>query len=140
VVLPVFGAPSLGDGPVYAGWAGRANVVSFDGGPFLRTTLPAARPGAPAVDVPLIKVVWLIAPEHPGPVLVRGRQLDGPHEVRFSERFAAELRIGANDGLRDGAGGWRDWPNYTIVPAPGCYAYQIDGPGFSTHIVFEVAA
>jgi hypothetical protein len=88
--------------------------------------------------------VWLVSPEYRGPVLIRGRQLDGSHELRFGSSgtptLPAELRIGSEAGLRpDGpAAGWRDWPDYTIVPAPGCYAYQVDGLGFTQIIAFEI--
>jgi hypothetical protein len=36
-----------------------------------------------------------------------------------------------------GNSGWRNWPSYTKVPAPGCYAYQVDGEGFSYVVVFR---
>jgi hypothetical protein len=28
-------------------------------------------------------------------------------------------------------------PTATEIRGPGCYAYQIDGDGFSSHVVFE---
>jgi hypothetical protein len=31
------------------------------------------------------KVLWVASPAHPGPFLVRGRQLDGPRQLRFGE-------------------------------------------------------
>jgi len=31
-------------------------------------------------------------------------------------------------------------PSGTFVSGPGCYAYQVDGVGFSKVIVFKVAA
>jgi hypothetical protein len=33
--------------------------------------------------------------------------------------------------------GWREWPSYIYVPAPGCFGYQVDGTSFSEVIVFE---
>ena len=32
---------------------------------------------------------------------------------------------------------WRSFPSYTRLKAPGCYAYQVDGDGFRTIIVFR---
>jgi len=84
------------------------------------------------------KVLWWVARSYRGPVLIRGRQLDGPHLVRFDRGVppAREIRI------RPYAGGYyrihaRDRPSYTRLEAAGCYAYQIDGLGFSRLIVFE---
>ena len=37
-------------------------------------------------------------------------------------------------------GGWREWPSYTRVQTAGCFAYQVDGMGFSTVIVFRAVA
>jgi hypothetical protein len=81
------------------------------------------------------KVLWAV-PTYPGPILVRGRQLDGPGKVGFdlgpgwSERVSAEIRLshGPIYGLR---------PAATFVRTPGCYAYQVDTPSRSYRIVFE---
>jgi hypothetical protein len=84
------------------------------------------------------KVLWWVARSYRGPVLIRGRQLGGPHLVRFDRGVppAREIRIPPY------AGGYyrihaRDRPSYTRLDAAGCYAYQIDGLGFSRLIVFE---
>jgi hypothetical protein len=78
------------------------------------------------------KALWLVAPAYNGPLLVRGRQLDGPNELRFQKGLlpSREFRI---------VGG-RDHPSITRVREPGCYAYQIDAPTFSYTIVFKAAA
>jgi hypothetical protein len=41
------------------------------------------------------KVLWIVARTYSGPVLIRGRQLDGPNELRFDEglRPPREMRI-----------------------------------------------
>jgi hypothetical protein len=80
------------------------------------------------------KVLWY-ATRYRGPVLIRGRQLDGDNELRFSLGFEMsasrlELHLRAKTpttGL----------PSSTRVRAPGCYGYQIDGRRFSYVIVFE---
>lgn len=88
----------------------------------------------------------LADPNYQGPLLVRGRQLDGPGTLAFASNSTLrqplpELTLGAAGGqarTTSDASGWRDWQVYTIAPAPGCYAYQIDGEGFSETIVFQI--
>jgi hypothetical protein len=83
------------------------------------------------------KLLWTV-PGYQGPDIVRGRQLDGPNELRFdqgpnwSNKLHPELRlVGPFPGLN---------PAATFLRAPGCYAYQVDGRGFSYLIVFEARA
>lgn len=75
------------------------------------------------------KVLWIVDPAYGGPVLIRGRQLDGPNELRFEGGNVPprELRIRPA----------RDRPSFTRVRSPGCYGYQLDGLGFSYVLVFE---
>jgi hypothetical protein len=80
------------------------------------------------------KMLWTV-PRYYGPVVVRGRQLDGPNELRFdrgpswTNRLHRDLRlIGPYPRLN---------PAATYVLSPGCYAYQVDGRGFSYLIAFE---
>jgi len=85
------------------------------------------------------KVLWWVAGAYRGPVLIRGRQLDGPHLLRFDTGRPlppAEIRIAAGGGYKPWKGA-RDRASYTRVEAAGCYAYQIDGTSFSRVIVFE---
>jgi hypothetical protein len=82
------------------------------------------------------KVLWIGRPGYRGPILIRGRQLDGPHGLRFEGGLhpARELRLPGGGGTQDG---WRQWPSYTRVRAAGCYAWQVDGLTFSRVIVFR---
>ena len=74
------------------------------------------------------KILWVVDASYDGPVLVRGRQLDGPNEIRFNEGLLPELRLAA----------WpAHHPSATRVRASGCYAYQVDGLGFSHLMAFE---
>jgi hypothetical protein len=77
------------------------------------------------------RVTWSAASGYSGPVLIRGRQLDGSHAVGFGEGHVPY------DELQLAAGGPRQWPTLTRVRAPGCYAYQIDGTSFSSVLVFK---
>jgi hypothetical protein len=76
-------------------------------------------------------VTWSAVPGYSGPVLIRGRQLDGAHAVGFGEGHVPY------DELQLPAGGPRQWASFTRVRASGCYAYQVDGASFSSVIVFK---
>jgi hypothetical protein len=91
------------------------------------------------------KVLWFVSPAYRGPVLIRGRQLDGRKLVRFEGTGLwvppAELRlskrsaIAGNPGVNDD--GQRYRPSFTRLLSAGCYAYQVDGTTFSRTIVFQ---
>jgi hypothetical protein len=87
------------------------------------------------------KVMWSIDPRYVGPVLVRGRQVDGANELRFengSPGFTEEQRLHPATELRL-VGGYTH-PAVTRARQVGCYAYQADGIGFSRTIVFTITA
>jgi hypothetical protein len=83
------------------------------------------------------KVLWTARGHYRGHVLIRGRQLDGPHELRFGHGVvpARELRL-ETEGPPPPSG-WRGWPSTTRLRAAGCYGWQVDGPGFSRVVVFR---
>jgi hypothetical protein len=85
------------------------------------------------------KVLWIGRPSYRGPVLIRGRQLDGPNDIRFGSGLnpGREMRLESVGG--SSPGGWQNKPSYTRLRAPGCYAWQVDGTTFSRVIVFEAA-
>jgi hypothetical protein len=126
VVNTAFG-PVLGSGPAYPVGFGTDGVYDFsnaveEGGWYL------------------VKVLWVGDPAYTGPILVRGRQLDGPGELRFGPGAnpSSELQLDADAALVSG-GDWFDWPGYTRLKTPGCYAYQVDGTSFSKVITFRAA-
>ena len=86
------------------------------------------------------KHVWVIRATYQGPVLIRGRQLDGASDVRFGGQIVppTEHRLPARP--RSLAGVFRFERTFSRVRTPGCYAYQIDGTMFSYLVVFEVRA
>jgi hypothetical protein len=119
--------PAIGPGPVYSvgydasgdiRWAGSLE----DGGWYY------------------IKIGWLVAPET-GPILIRGRQLDGGNQVGFGSDPgpSPELVLEASDavGVSGSAPGWLNYVAYTRVRAPGCYAYQVDTGAGSETITFK---
>jgi hypothetical protein len=83
------------------------------------------------------KVLWIARRSYRGPVLIRGRQLDGIHNVRFGSGLnpSRETRLRSVGG--SSPGGWQNRPSYTRLRAPGCYAWQVDGTTFSRVIVFQ---
>ena len=88
------------------------------------------------------KTIWLVDATYQGPVLVRGMRLDDGDPLHFDDGQArpVELRIAPNVSVTGVAvpGGHRDRPSSFSAPGAGCYAYQIDGVGFTKHIVFEI--
>jgi hypothetical protein len=84
------------------------------------------------------KALWLIQPGNFGHILIRGKQLDGPNQLRFEDgvpAFTSEEALHPSPELQIRFGG--DHPAATRIRAPGCYAYQIDAVRFSYDIVFE---
>jgi hypothetical protein len=122
-VSPHFGF-GLGNGPAYPA-LGPDGVLNYGGG---------RKEGGWFY----FKVLWYVSPDYSGPIFVRGGQLDGSNRLRFNEGAdpPTELLL-QGGGTVVGAPGWRHWPSYTRVRAPGCYAYQADGQDFSQVIVFQ---
>ena len=127
-VSPDFG-PALGDGPIYlVGFGQQATMPYVDarhdgGGAYLST-------------------LWIAPPDYQGPVLVRGRQADGPNVVGFGEGAmpASQLRLSEQTATAEPSG-WLDlWDGYMRVTAPGCYAIQLDSlMTYSQMIYVQVA-
>jgi len=128
---PAFG-PGLGDGPVYPLGFSRSGVLHFEYPPPKNSTFAGSDWGGQ-------KVLWVSNPKYDGPILIRGLQIDGSHQLRFGQGGATILRELAfpRHAADNWAGGWRNFPSYTRLRAPGCYAYQVDGAGFSDIIVFS---
>jgi hypothetical protein len=84
------------------------------------------------------KVAWVAPRDFKGRILVRGRQVDGRHGLRFGDepRPVMELHL-TLDASDLGEGGWLQFGTFTRVRAAGCYAWQVDGRKFSRVIVFR---
>lgn len=133
---PAIRGPAWGPGPAYA-WG----LTREDEKPVLRFEYPP-RPESGWAESGWggTKVLWVIASSYHGPVLVRGRQLDGPDELRFQNGrpgFTRETALRPPAELRLTGPETRANPATTRLRAPGCYAYQVDGRRFSYLIVFE---
>lgn len=128
-ISPHFG-PGLGGGPAYP-------IMSNDAIYHYSAAQPT-RDGW--VE---LKILWVSAPTYSGPLLVRGHRIDGPQSLLFttsatggSDPPQEELRLFASN--TSPLEGWRNWPSYTFIQTPGCYAYQVDGTTFSYTIVFLI--
>ena len=81
------------------------------------------------------KTLWAVSPRYRGALLIRGGRLDGRGALRFWPARARRLwwrGLWPEESRR-----WRYGAGATIVPRPGCYAFQVDGTTFSRRIVFE---
>jgi hypothetical protein len=124
--------PAIGPGPVYSiGYGPGPEAILRIGG--------SAESGGWYLE----KILWLAAPGASGPILVRGRQLDGPNLVRFGDGATPASDLLLSDvsqvGVSSGGFGWRNFVAYTRVRAAGCYAYQVDTAAGSEVIVFAAA-
>lgn len=127
--INIFGGSGIGRGPVYPATGPRSQL----------TVRPAAQYAGPWLST---KLFWYVRPSYRGPVLIRGRQLDGNHRLGFNgrelPRWEMHIRVGQTVG-------WTGQPSYSRgVPSniraliPGCYGVQIDGTHFSRVVVFSV--
>jgi hypothetical protein len=125
--------PGLGRGPAYPVGFSDDGTLTFEHPP------PAASPFA-GTGWGGSETLWVVDPSYGGPLIIRGRQLDGPNEVRFdldAGKLRASLAFPAGTGKEQD--GWRTFATHTRLRAPGCYAYQVDGSTFSLVIVFAAA-
>ena len=128
--IGIFGGAGIGPGPAYPG-LGRTNPVGH-------FTAPDRVDGMFGE-----KLFWYVRSTYRGPVLLRGRRLDGAGRVAWLERrkAASELRIKPGDGVIWGGRppGSRGIPTGTLVSGSGCYGVQLDGTRFSRTVVFTAS-
>ena len=81
------------------------------------------------------KTLWAFNHRYRGPVLIRGRRLDGHWPIEFlvlPHRYP-ELRVPARGSRK-----WVYLPSGSGYRATGCYGFQVDGTSFSRVVVFRV--
>jgi hypothetical protein len=131
VSTPTASGIALGDGPVRvfvnnAGdlGRGRAHLASTDFPKWLA-----------------LKTHFFSSPGYQGPFLVRAKRLDrdGAMVIGAKPKEAAPLLVPSGPAA-NGLGGWREFPYFTFVRSPGCYAWQVDGLSFSEVIVVRMLA
>jgi hypothetical protein len=77
------------------------------------------------------KALWVVdRRRYRGPLLIRGRQVNGMNEVRFELAVVPVPEMTISPLAQD-------QPSTTRLRTAGCYAYQVDGTAFSSVIVFE---
>ena len=88
------------------------------------------------------KTPWLVARSYDGPLLIRGRRLDGSTGVRFALGYGDHrLRLfWADVPRRNVVAGYLGIPSSVLVREPGCYGFQIDGTSFSERLVVRVVS
>jgi hypothetical protein len=122
-------SPGIGDGPAYP-----TGLVQPSGPPTLQFRYPPPRGSVfSGSRWGGERILWFVLPTYTGRLLVRGRRVDGPEELRFEAGRvpARELRLGPVES------GDRRRASYTRLRAPGCYGYQVDGRGLTKMIVFQ---
>jgi hypothetical protein len=132
--------PAYGSGPAYI-------TVGITNGKLQYSDASAQDAGSPWN---IAQVHWQVATSYTGPVLVRGKQLDGTHALGFNGGYAfqpsnpegtepveSELRL-----MTQPPGGGQPYMavSYVRVLAPGCYAVQFDGTSFGGEVVVFSAA
>lgn len=149
--------PSLGPGgrcPVSSGYV--ANNPYFDGGVLGHG--PVRVLIGDAGDIPhgraelgttaahgwfALQTLWFAMPRYNGPFVVRGVRLGarGPIQVQPGDEGQAPgsgpLVVATGPTINTFGAGYRTVPGSTWVRSPGCYAWQVDGRGFSEHIIVD---
>jgi hypothetical protein len=131
---PYPGEAKLQRGPVYAALLRGAPRIAFlSGERMVRGSSSRA-----------VATLWVSRPSYDGPVLVRGGRLDRPRRIGFGlgVRPRRELRLPAGGRWPsqpiDIPSGWRAAKIATRIRDGGCYAFQVDGRGFSYVLTFAV--
>jgi hypothetical protein len=83
------------------------------------------------------KTLWAIAPEYMGTVRITGREVGGSQVLRFNPAagFPGTKRLALRFPPEEERG-WRYGPSFTLIRAPGCYAFEIRGNGFTEFVTF----
>lgn len=127
--INVFGGSGIGRGPAYPATGPSSQL----------TVRPDAQYPGPWLGT---KLFWYVRPSYRGPVLIRGRQLDGNRRLGFNgrevPRWEMRIRIGQTVGWDGQRPGSRGLPSTIRARTSGCYGVQIDGTRFSRIVVFSV--
>ena len=120
----------LGDGPVYAVAGQKVKSTPTTGN----------------------KVLWVADPAYGGPIRIRGGQLDGDGDlllggplhnywlgqpVKHVSGFDLYRELDLIESGTPTGAPWRAWPSETYIATPGCYAWQVDGLGFTEIITIQ---
>lgn len=132
-------AIALGDGPVFP-------VLGMEKAPPARRGVAVLEGDTHHGGLYLHKTLWALSPSA-SDVVVRGRSLWSGDRVGFyfptgadEPRSASAIRRATHAALPlsgAGGGGWSYAPSTTVLPGPGCYAFDVRRPDASERIVFR---
>ena len=124
----------FGKGPVYLALSFQDQ--SNDEARFVLTKVPRDSHAYAA------KTPWVAQADYTGPILIRGRRLDGSSEEKL--RFGLNgskpeemLQLDAPPPGKTDPTHWSFWPTDIYVPRAGCYGLQIDTKDGTDVVVFE---
>jgi hypothetical protein len=81
-----------------------------------------------------VYALLLVSADYSGPVVVRGRELNGPSGIPFQDApkdGVVTIAPGPN-------GQWRSWGSQLVGQA-GCYGLQVEGTSFTEVIIFSIS-
>jgi hypothetical protein len=98
------------------------------------------------------KVAWIANPSYTGPIRIRGGRIDGDGHLLLGGpdnhwRGASLKTVDGTDLYPEldflesntlSSSNWRIWPSATYIDKAGCYAWQVDGLGFTEIIAIQV--
>ncbi|MGB9185307.1 MAG: hypothetical protein WCB67_14695 [Solirubrobacteraceae bacterium] len=122
---------------------GQVRVLLADRGDVLRGRVDLGASPTPGWSA--LQTLWIAMPEYTGRFVVRAARLgvSGPIEVQPSTTGLSPgtgpLIVGGGP-TSNSQDGYRTVPGSTWVKAPGCYAWQVDGSGFSETVVVDAMA
>jgi hypothetical protein len=117
---------AYGDGPVFVGLGSGDGEVHY--------TVDTQKQGGWYY----YKTLWAVAPGYKGSVVITGSAIGGSNAaLRFSPggfpgQPQSELRFQPED-----SGKWRYGPSDTLIRAPGCYVFHVEGDDFEQSIAFR---
>ena len=127
---------------------GTARPVGLPAGQPLELTPSTSTPTTPFEA----KILWALPINTEGPVLVRGRQLDGEGSIQISDgrtnAATNDLVLTADSAAtvtkkgtatRNLDGGWYGIPTTTTFTTSGCYGFQIDSSAGTSTVIFEAS-
>jgi hypothetical protein len=97
-------------------------------------------------------VAWIANPSYSGPIRIRGGRIDGAGQLLLaSGDYGYGGRVTKVEGtdlypeldfpiagvVSNQPAAWRTWPSFTYIATPGCYAWQVDGIGFTEFITIQ---
>lgn len=81
-----------------------------------------------------VYALLLVSPDYTGPIVVRGRELNGRGGIPFQDA----PKEGAVTIAQGAKGQWRSWGSQVVGQA-GCYGLQVEGTSVTEVIIFSIS-